>query len=192
MKTARNSNHFWTEEDIIFLKEHYATSTIKYVMQKLGRSSSSIYHKAHKLHLKRIIPDDLGLTLYELSQLTNIYYGTLSKFIQNGMSYNTFTCGTQKKIILVTPEYFWEYAKDHKDSIDFSKIQPLTILPEPEWFYEYRKIEKNFRRNYSITEIHKIQYLRSKGYTCQQIAKELGRTFYSIRSAVHRYSIKKE
>ena len=179
----------WTEEDLIFLKEHYSTSSLKHMTQALKRSKKSIYKQAYKQGLKRKLPDELGLTLYELSEITSIYYMQLRKYIDNGMQYNIFKSGFEKNIILVEPQYFWDYAAKNKDKIDFSKIEPLTLLPEPDWFYEERKKEKKLYSLYSLSEIDKMKYLYLKGMAYRQISQVLNRSFFSVKTAIHRYGI---
>lgn len=192
----RNTNKKWKEKDIQFLISHYPTSSIKYMKQVLGRSEDSIRSKAQKLGIKRTYPTDMGFTLLELSEFTNIAYTTLKKWIDNGLPHNIYTIN-RRTIVFVLPEDFWKYVEEHKATINFSNFCTLAILPEPNWFYDERKKEKikgykYTRRNFTVEELNKIEFLLQRNYTYAQIAEELGRTYASIKRATDRYNLRRK
>lgn len=178
---TQSNREKWTNEEIEFLQKKYETIGAHNVAAHLGRSVSSVKHKANRMNLNSYITGHILLT-------------TLAKNFQSDPSVvhrwrNEYGLKMRKQnrggltLYRIYPEDFWEWAESHKDIIPFHKYKKGSILPEPVWLDEAINSVKvvNSRKKITKHDISYVLYHRSHGRSFVEIAAALGRSQYSIK-----------
>lgn len=227
----------WTEKELEYLDDSWGRVSIPTIAAHLGRSVNAVKCKAYKTNHRRHIHSGSFITVSELAKALNYHYGIVCNWEKYGLPIKRRKSIKQYyKIIYI--EDFWEWAKTHKQLLDFKRIEPLILGNEPKWVSEARrasvagavnkkpwtKIEddrlinmlnkfkysldeiafelnrsegavkrriydlklkqrpvKRINRKWTENQIHKLTDMVERGYSFEQIGKELGRTACAVR-----------
>lgn len=180
----------WKTEEVNYLQDTVGMYKLTTIAQKLNRSFDSVTMKMNRLGLSNTKMQTGLITLGELAKHLKVDRNIVAWWAQkhNLPSIQKVT-RRSKKYYLIDPADFWKWAKKNKDKVQFSDIDPFTILPEPDWVAEERKKDnqtskKRSYRTWTTIEDQKLLELRESGYTFKKIGERLNR---SINSVEHRY-----
>ena len=179
----------WTDEEITFLEEKWGVYSIKNIAKNLGHSINAVKLKASKLGLDdpRLHYD--GITLNQLADALGVMYSQVITWVEKyNFPYREKVFGISKRTKVVRYEDFWKWAKNHKQMIDFSRLEPLLLGAEPDWVNIKRAADtmaftaKGKSRIWTKEDISKLKGMCNSGvYTCSEIATRLKRTEAAIR-----------
>lgn len=184
-------NKQWSKEEEQYLSEHYGVLSIKTIAKNLGRSENSILVKRTKQGLGRFLESGEYISY---SQLLMALYGSesVSSAYRNNMSWEEFPLKTKKvhncSFKVVYLDDFWEWAKENKRKIDFSKMPENILGAEPDWVKKKRKIDFACRFKttpWTKTEDTKLErMLMQHKYTYTDLSAEFQRSEGAIRRRI--------
>ena len=133
----------WTEEDELYLQENWGIKSIPTIAKNLQRTENAVIIRAHRLGLGSVLMGGDYITLNQLLIAvvgTNSGYGyKIKSWVKNrGLPVHTKKVNKNSFKVVYLDE-FWEWARDNRSFIDFSKMEPLILGEEPEWVAEQRK-----------------------------------------------------
>lgn len=172
----------WTTTEEMYLKEQVGSMQVQTIAMHLNRSELSIMNKMKRLGISNTKSQTGYLTTFELARLVNVDPSTVRGWIcRNGLPYIRKTTRNSRKFYFIHPADFWEWAKDHKERVDFSKIECQSILPEPQWVNDERRQKKQSRYKFwSIKEEQCLMEMFQEGVSVTEIASRLKRSIHSI------------
>jgi hypothetical protein len=190
----------WTDEEVRYLESRWGNMSIKNIAKKLDRSIHSIRLKAGRLGLidPRLSFD--GITINQLAKAINVSHSQIRRWIKYHdfpAKYKVFAM--KSKVRVVSYEDFWKWAEQHKQMIDFSRIEPNILGPEPEWAKEKRnadiiKRQKIKKSNYDPWTPEEDNILKGMlsayRYTYPEIAQRLNRSEGAIKRRIQELGIK--
>ncbi|MFV8829001.1 hypothetical protein [Alkalihalobacterium sp. APHAB7] len=177
----------WTEEEVFYLTESVGKYTLSTIAQKLGRSETAVLMKMKRLGIANTRSQTGLLTTLELANLLKINSSSVRRWInEHGLKCTKKKTRTKRSYYFIDPEDFWEFAFQHREKINFSNIEPRTILPEPDWVAQERKKPqkskqvKGYKRWTPQEEELLKKYLFEEGYSIAKAAKTLDRSILSV------------
>lgn len=184
----------WTEEEVAYLQDKWGSININTIAKNLNRTVLGVKLKAQRLGLGNPLTHIDGITIHQLSESLNTQYSIIKNWIKKYDFPAKRKRLTNKQFVwIVTYEDFWNWAEKHKQMIDFSRIERLSIGPEPEWVEEKRKadqltklhVPKPHSTPWSKEEDEKLKWmLRQFKYTYPEIAEELQRTQGAVKRRI--------
>lgn len=137
----------WTPEDEEYLREAWGRVSIPGIAKHLDRTVNAIKVRAAKLGLGAVLANgdyvtfnQLMLTLTGNSQS---YSYQMKSWVENrGLPVRTQRVDRCTWRVVYLDE-FWAWAEQHRNFIDFSKLEPLALGKEPDWVPEQRR--KDYR-----------------------------------------------
>ncbi len=180
----------WTIEEINYLEESVGVYKLKTIAKKMNRTCDSVVMKMNRLGLSNTKMQTGSLTLGELAKQLRVDRNTVKGWVEkHRLPCTQKITRSSKRFYFVNPSDFWKWAEVNKEKVQFSNIEPQTLLPEPEWVEKERQKDKqvNKRRVYrtwATTEDQKLVALREGGHTFKEIGERLNRSAYSVE---HRY-----
>ena len=175
----------WNQEEINYLYENVGAVNLNTIAKNLNRPIQGVQLKMKRLKIGNT-KEQLGLfTMGSLAQVLNVDRTTIKHWVKN---YNLSvtkkkTCKT-RVFYFIESSHFWDWAFNHQDRIDFSKVEVNAIPPEPDWVDalrdQKRKIKGNHYRSWTTKEEKMVLELRSQGKTYKSISQILNRTPISI------------
>ncbi|MFT4417012.1 DNA-binding protein [Fredinandcohnia humi] len=182
------SKRAWTYEEIEFLKDNVGRMKIATISRQLDRTETAVELKIKRLGLSNTKSFTGQLTMHELATLLKIDPKSVKLWIDNhGLKYTRRATRNTRKFYFIKPEDFWEWAKNHKERIDFSKIERQSIVPEPAWVDGERSKQRRVNyRAWTTVEIHSMIELISTGTPFSDIGKRLNRSPISIQRKYQR------
>ncbi|MGM0876484.1 MAG: DNA-binding protein [Bacillota bacterium] len=182
--TRRN----WTEEEIDFLKDNVGKMKIETISKKLNRSEPSIQNKLKRLGISNTKAQTGYLTTYELANLVQKDATSIRGWItRHGLKSTKKITHSLRQFHFIHPEDFWKWASDNREKVDFSKIEPQTIIPEPSWVDKERKKENpTSYKIWSIKEEKQLQMMLTEGYSMREVAGKLDRSIISVQRKFER------
>ena len=175
----------WNQEEINYLYENVGAVNLNTIAKNLNRPIQGVQLKMKRLKIGNT-KEQLGLfTMGSLAQVLNVDRTTIKHWVKN---YNLpvtkkKTCKT-RVFYFIESSHFWDWAFNHQDRIDFSKVEVNAIPPEPDWVDalrdQKRKIKGNHYRSWTTKEEELVLELRSQGKTYKSISQILNRTPISI------------
>ena len=185
MGQARN----WTKDELEYLEEHWGNTSIITIAKNLNRSVGGVRLKASRLHLGAFLESS---ELVSLSQVIREF----------GMSYTTTRMIWEREglplhrkkvnnnsFLVVDIEEFWDWAEQHKELIDFSRLTRYTFGREPKWVEDIRRV--NYRENYKPASWTKnddciLEDMLKRGkYHINDIAHRLGRSEGAVKRRIY-------
>lgn len=132
----------WKAEDLNYLRDNWGRVSIGYLARKLDRTEAAILNKVQQLGLGRFLDNGEYVTLNQLMEAvtgTKEHSYQLKSWVENrGMPIH-YRLVKENRVRVVYIDEFWEWAKEHRSFIDFSKMEPLALGAEPDWVAEQRK-----------------------------------------------------
>lgn len=175
----------WNQEEINYLYENVGAVNLNTIAKNLNRPIQGVQLKMKRLKIGNT-KEQLGLfTMGSLAQVLNVDRTTIKHWVKN---YNLpvtkkKTCKT-RVFYFIESSHFWDWAFNHQDRIDFSKVEVNAIPPEPDWVDalrdQKRKIKGNHYHSWTTKEEKMVLELRSQGKTYKSISQILNRTPISI------------
>ncbi|MBY6950315.1 hypothetical protein [Clostridium botulinum] len=183
----------YTKEELIYLEEKWGTKSVKAIARKLNRSEWAVRMKAYKMGLGDPKLSIDGITINQLSKAIGVHYQSI---MRNWVEQYEFPVKNKvlinENIAYATQNDFWEWAKDNKNLIDFSRIEENILGKEPQWVKEKRRIDilaNNKSRNkrpWTDSEIEKlISLLKTYNFTYADIAERLGRSQSAVKRKIY-------
>ncbi len=172
----------WTESEIRYLKRNYINQPVSDTAKYLGRTESSVKHKASRLGICNYKFEYINAT--EAAKCFGISPVHFIKLVDYGLPYEFSVVYEHQTMLLFSAVKIWKWIAENKHRINWAKYRRGSLLPEPEWLdeviSEYNTPNKHKR--FSNTEINMIKSMQRKGMTNKEIAAVLGRTYYSIKT----------
>lgn len=181
----------WTEDEIEFLKENVGNMKLETLAKKLDRSELSIQNKLKRLGISNTKAQTGYLTTFELANLVKKDPTTVRGWItRHGLKSTKKVTRSSRQFHFIHPEEFWKWAEENKEKIDFSKIDPQTIIPEPSWVEAERKKENPISyKVWSVKEEMRLQKMLTSGYSLKDAAGALDRSIISVQRKYERLEI---
>lgn len=180
----------WTYEEIEFLKDNVGRMKISTIANHVDRTETAVELKIKRLGLSNTKSFTGQLTMHELATLLKIDPKSVKLWIDNhGLRYTKKATRNTRKFYFIKPEDFWDWAKNNKSRIDFSKIEKNAIVPEPCWVEGERSKQKRVNyRAWTTVEINSMIELVATGTPFSVIGKRLNRSPISIQRKYQRMS----
>ncbi|HCL4447550.1 TPA: hypothetical protein N2D04_002614 [Clostridium botulinum] len=183
----------YTKEELTYLEEQWGAKSVKAIAKKLKRSEWAVRMKAYKMGLGDPKLSIDGITINQLSKAIGVHYQSI---MRNWVEQYGFPVKNKvlinESITYATQNDFWEWAKDNKNLIDFSRIEENILGKEPQWAKEKRRIDilaNNKSRNktpWTDSEIEKlISLLKTYNFTYADIAERLGRSQSAVKRKIY-------
>ncbi len=183
-------NRVWTEEDIDFLSENWGLKSLKTIATKLNRTQIAVKYQAQKLGLGNARDNSLNVKLVDFIANTGLSKDRIVKLA----SKNEFPLIKQRlekrTFYFVNLERVLEWMEENQDLYDGSKISHDLFVNEPDWLKNKRikdsKSKKELKssavtRKWSKDELMQLKDMITIGYTYQEIADRLNRTFHQVQ-----------
>lgn len=176
---------YWSKEEVDLLIARHGSYSLKKTAEVLGRSLDAVKNKARRLGLgpnryayEYIIRNDLAKAL-------KIENSTIRMFAREGLRIRKKVPCDKRVHYFIKLEDFWEWASNHKDLIDWTKLEENLLGKEPGWVNEERrKIIARTRpgknRGRWTEEELKILIELYKTKECKEISEITGRSIDSI------------
>ena len=181
----QNLAEIWKQEEINYIYENVGAVNLYTIAKNLNRPIQGVQLKMKRLKIGNT-KEQLGLfTIGSLARVINVDRSSVKHWVTyHGLLVTKKrTCKT-KVFYFIESNHFWNWAFNHQDRIDFSKIEPHVILPEPEWVdslrFQKRKIKGNHYRSWTTKEEKMLLELKSQNKSYKSIAEILNRTAISI------------
>jgi len=181
--TVEKKQHNWTTQEEKLLEELYPTTTARELMGILNIDSLGlIQKKVKKMGLKKIVKREGYINLYKLARTIKVGNSTVHNWTKTkGLPFKTFNTGRDKEGIYILISDFWNWAKEHKGLLYFSKIKPNVLTPEPKWVKKARAADKavvklqNNHRPHWTKEEEEFLFNNYGEIPVYKIEKKLGR-----------------
>lgn len=190
----------WTKEEIEFLEERWGSHSIKSIAASLGRSINAVKIKAFRSGLIDARFSYEGITLNQLALAINVDYKNLRHWSKlYGFPVKKKVFAKESRVRVVHYDEFWEWAKENKQMIDFSRMEPNILGPEPEWVKDKRnadlikktKIKKSHNHAWSAEEDGILKgMLHAYQYTYPEIAQRLNRSEGAVKRRIRDLGLK--
>ncbi|KIN81885.1 hypothetical protein [Clostridium botulinum] len=183
----------YTKEELTYLEEQWGAKSVKAIAKKLKRSEWAVRMKAYKMGLGDPKLSIDGITINQLSKAIGVHYQSI---MRNWVEQYGFPIKNKvlinENIAYATQNDFWEWTKNNKNLIDFSRIEENILGKEPQWAKEKRRIDilaNNKSRNkrpWADSEIEKlISLLKTYNFTYADIAERLGRSQSAVKRKIY-------
>lgn len=185
-------NKSWSEAEDAYLQDKWGVVSIQGIAKALGRTENAVLNRKNRLGLGAHLDAGAEITYHQLIiELYGAGQGsyTESRLIRNGIPVKWHKVN-RCKFRVIDLEEFWKWAEEHKDLLDFSRLQPYALGPEPEWAKLKRKIDidkkrktkKNHNDPWTASEDAKLRRMIEKGtHTYTDIASELRKTEGAVK-----------
>lgn len=176
---------YWTEEETTYLKEHIGNTKISTIAKNIDRSETAVILKMKRLGIGNTKEHTGLMTSGELAKILDVDRTTIRGWIErHGLPIKKKIPRTEKTFRFVDNEEFWSWANQHKDKVDFSKIERNSIPPEPEWVeslrFDNKIYQKKSYKQWTTKEDRRLIEFLNEGKPKRKIAEELGRTVISV------------
>ena len=181
----------WREEEIRYLEDNYGTLSIKTLAKNLCRTENSIIVRRTRLSLGAFLDNGYYISY---SQLLVAMFGldSAESAYRVNKSWTDFPVKYKRvnncRFKVVYLEDFWEWGKENKRKIDFSKMEENILGEEPEWAKKKRKIDFECRMKtspWTKAEDSKLEkMLNDHKYTYTDLSAELNRTEGAVRRRI--------
>lgn len=181
----------WTREEYAELENLWGSISVPAIASRLNRSENAILIKASRLGLGPVLESGDFITFNQLvvavTGLTQSYSYMMESWVKRrGLKIHTKKVKKCSFKVVYINE-FWEWAKENRSFIDFSRMEPLILGEEPEWVAQQRKkdyegIRLQRKDKWSDYEIEKLKsLLRDQKYGYAEMSRELGRSAGAIQ-----------
>ncbi|RWR06735.1 hypothetical protein QNH23_06405 [Siminovitchia fortis] len=184
----------WSEEELEYLEDKWGAVSIKGIAKKLNRSVNAVKLKAQRMGLGDARSHFDGITVSQLSLVLNTHYGILKNWIKlYDFPARKKVFAAENKVLVVTYQDFWKWAKENRHMLDFSRFERLSLGPEPKWVEEKRKadqikklhVPKPHNTPWSKDDDEKLKWMLNQfKYTYPEIAEELKRSQAAVKRRI--------
>jgi hypothetical protein len=192
------ANKAWTPEEIDCLETWFGNTPLHLLAKRVSkisgipRTEEAVHAKLIRMGLSDSVQNTGKLTAQELCSIIGVTHHCVTRWIKKKMLRGEHRATLRtKKHWLIKIEDFWKFAEANKNLIDFSRIEPLSLIPEPEWFEEERRKDfyhfpKKHYKEWTPEEVHKLLVLYKRKMSNEEIAKELQRSEVSVRTKIYK------
>jgi len=188
----------WTQEEINYLQDKWGKVSLKTISKNLGRSINAIKLKAQRCGLTDSRFSYDGITISQLMQALDKSYNSVYSWIRNyGMPVKTKVFCQEARVKVISYDDFWEWAEQHKELLNFAKMEPSLLGAEPDWMVEKRKADQQRSQKtklaieWALTEDQRLkQMVALPGMTYSKLAKHFNRSESAIKRRLHDLKIK--
>lgn len=190
-------NNHWTKEEDEFLLENYGKKSISYLKNILNRTESAIKCRIALLEgtsCPEVISNNLSLK--DVSVIMGVNQSTVGQWARkNEIPHVKFSTNR----VLIREYSFWKWLKSNLHKVNFKKVGDDVEMIVPKWYKDEVKLNKrNFSKKVKGKCNQWTQYEETrawdmfiKGYTNNDIALELDRTFFSVKGKMTNMKRKK-
>jgi len=184
----------WTKSEIDYLHDKWGTVSTKGIAKHLGRSVLAVKLKAGREGLSDAKLHFDGITLNQLMKALNKDYGyTANAWVKRyGLPVKEKVFAVNKRYKVIRYEDFWKWAENHKELINFAKMEENALGPEPDWVKVKRSADRmRSQRTWLSTAWTKqedeklLQLVKLPNITYPELAKHLNRSETSIRRRLY-------
>lgn len=133
---------YWTKEEDEYILEKAGKLKPQTMADKLDRSFAAVECRMYFLGVSNAKRTTGKLTAHELSNILGVdakqIYNWIKKF---GLKSEYRVVREKAKFHLIDPVDFWKWADENRFRLNFSNIEPKSIMPEPGWVEEQRKVD---------------------------------------------------
>lgn len=166
------------------------------IAKNMNRSYESVRIKMNRLGISNTKAQTGLLTIGELATCLNIDRTIIKGWIErHGLLCVKKVTRKSKCFYFIETAYFWDWAEQHKDKVQFSKIESYTLLPEPDWVAVEREkeiqnqiVKKRPYKTWTLKDEKQIICLRNRGLTYAEIGEAMNRSAISIARRIKRIS----
>lgn len=176
----------WSDDELLFLEDHIGMYKVSTIAQKLERSYESVRVKMTRLKIANTRQHTGLVTIGELAALLKADRATVRGWTRkHGLPFSQKITRKSRKFSFIDPTDFWNWAELHKEKVQFSNIEPQTLLPEPEWVAEERAKDKYIKKKrtyqtWTTKEDDRLVELRNQGYKYKEIGLLMNRSAISV------------
>lgn len=175
----------WKQKEIQYLQENWGTKSITSISKHLSRSVTAIRLKAQRLQLGTFLQSGDYVTFNELYK-TMFGHNTHSYQITSWIKNRDFPVHKikliDKVVRIVYIDEFWDWAKENRSFLDFSKTDIGFLGAEPDWVNQQRKNDFASCRlqrkdRWSVYEDeYLLSLVKMQKFTCSEISEKLNRS----------------
>lgn len=188
----------WTREEVEYLEDRWGVASIKAISKNLGRSINAVKLKAQRIGLGDARYHFDGITLNQLmTALDKSYSSSVSWIKKYGLPVKTKIFANEHRVKVISYSEFWKWAEQHKELLNFSKMEVGILGSEPEWMVEKRRADMMRSQKTKRAEkwtVREDQLLRQmvsqKGMTYPKLASFFNRSESAIKRRLHDLEIK--
>lgn len=176
----------WSDDELLFLEDTIGMYKVSTIAQKLERSYESVRVKITRLKMSNTRQHTGLVTIGELAAILKVDRATVRGWTKkHGLPYTPKITRQSRKFYFIDPLDFWNWAALHKEKVQFSNIEPQTLLPEPEWAAEERRkdtciTKKRTYQTWTTKEDYMLLELRSQGHKYKEIGMVMNRSAISV------------
>lgn len=184
----------WTKEQVEYFERALGKTSLAAISKHLGKNIKAIeaWRKRNGYPTNTQAYD--GIPVYEFAQAVGINDQTIYRYWirEKGLPVTLFKPGVKASKIMVSLKKFWNWAYNHRDFVNFSRIEPGMLGEEPDWVDERRKLDyydlgkKGWERPWIPEEdVKMLTYLKTYRYTYRQLSELMNRTELSIQNRMY-------
>lgn len=180
----------WTQDDIDYLENAWGVYSIKTISKNLKRTVAAVKLKAGRIGLDDARNNYNGITISQLSKALNIHYGILMNWKKKyGFPVKEKVFAESMSVKVIGYEDFWKWAEQHKEMIDFSRMEENILGPEKDWVKVKRNadrirklhIPKPHNTPWTKREIGLLKGLIESGCSYPELQRHIQRTEGAIK-----------
>lgn len=187
----------WSDEHLDYLKDNWGSKSIPVIAEKLNKTVYAIMNKARRNKLGSFLDSGDYITINQLFIALGRGNGetyTKNTWVKLGLPTHRKKVNTTSYTVVYLDE-FWEWAKEYRMRIDFSKMQPLALGEEPQWVKEQRTADIEFKKykilEWTNEEDHTlINLLNTYKYTYKELSFKMFRTEGAIKRRINELNLK--
>lgn len=184
----------WTTAEEQYLEESWGSVSIDAISRRLGRTRDAVMNKKVRLGLGPFLENGDYITY---CQLLKALYGTdrAPNAYRINKRWNDLPVRLKKvrncRFKVVYLKDFWEWAEEHKQLLDFSKMEKNVLGKEPEWVKQKRAQDIKQSKTYTTdpwtdADDRKLDRLVREGtYTVDQLADIFHRTEMAVKRRMY-------
>jgi transposase len=180
-------NRHWTQEEIEFISENWGLKSVPEIAKTINRTPLAVQQKAQELCLGPTKEATEYMTASQVAKIMGVGINTVKRWIKmHGLKARRKVVFMKQKIYIISLPKLLVWLKENQDKWDSRKVELHSLGPEEPWLKEKRKRDINAphkHKKWSEEEDKIVRSLYQAGYSYEQIAKRLGRSYKSI---VHR------
>lgn len=169
----------WTEQEEQYMLKKYVRQPIKRTAQKLNRTETSVKRKAAQLGINKHM-DLFGIRTF--AKCFGVDNSVVLRWVQKFKMPVTNYRFDNRNHYDIDLDEFWQWAKEHKELINWSKYECGSLALEPDWIRSEKQMYATpmTREKWTKSDLQKLRSLLRLKKTYAEIATEMGRTYNSI------------
>lgn len=187
----------WTNEELDYLQDKWGAISIKSIALNLGKSVSAVRLKGQRIGLGDPRMNFDGITAHQLAKGLGRDYNTIKNWIDRYHlpARKKLFC-QESRVLVIEYEAFWKWAEEHKELINFTKMEWGMLGAEPDWVKIKRKADqlRSQKTQQSVhwtpTEDQRLSQLLRMDITYPELANLLNRSEASIKRRIHDLELK--